>query len=89
MSEETIRYMVKPDSNGTPLLPKRNAPKGLLPSTWLYRSVRVEYADALGLRVETSGTLLDLYPVGPILNLAGVKTLVSWDRLGLVELVED
>jgi hypothetical protein len=36
-----------------------------------------------------SGTLLDLYPAGPILNIGGAKTLLSWDRLVLCELVED
>jgi hypothetical protein len=33
--------------------------------------------------------LLDLYPAGPVLNIAGAKTLVAWERLALVELVED
>ena len=32
---EIIDAMTKPDSNGTPSLPKRAGPKGLLPSTWL------------------------------------------------------
>ena len=38
---------------------------------------------------QTSGTLLDLYPAGPVLNIGGAKTLLSWDRLVLCELVED
>jgi len=39
---------------------------------------------------ETSGTLLDSYPAGPILrSVAGAKTLISWDRLVLCEPVED
>jgi hypothetical protein len=33
--------------------------------------------------------LLDLYPAGPVLNIGGAKTLLSWDRLVLCELVED
>jgi hypothetical protein len=45
--------------------------------------------DAFGVGVETTGTLLDLYPAGPILNLNGAKALISWDRLAVVELVED
>jgi len=45
--------------------------------------------DAFGVGVETTGTLLDLYPAGPILNMNGAKALISWDRLILVELIED
>jgi hypothetical protein len=30
-----------------------------------------------------------LYPAGPVLNVGGAKTLISWDRLVLCELVED
>jgi hypothetical protein len=31
--------MEKPDSNGSPLLPKRTGPKTLVPSSWLDRTV--------------------------------------------------
>jgi len=86
---EILDAMTRPDVNGTPSLPKRQAPKGLLPSTWLQRTLKVAYVDACGAGVETSGTLLDLYPAGPVLNLNGAKTLLSWDRLAVVELVED
>jgi len=86
---EILDAMTRPDVNGTPSLPKRTAPKGLLPSTWLNRTLRVAYTDCHGSGVETSGTLLDLYPAGPVLNLNGAKTLLSWDRLAVVELVED
>jgi hypothetical protein len=61
----------------------------LLPSTWIERTLKVEYMDCYGSGQETSGTLLDLYPAGPVLSLAGAKTLISWDRLVLCELVED
>ena len=86
---EILDAMTKPDSNGTPSLPKRAGPKGLLPSTWLERTLKVAYTDCYGSGQETSGTLLDLYPAGPILNLNGAKALISWDRLTVVELVED
>jgi len=81
--------MSKPDSNGTPSLPRRSGPKGLLPSTWLERTLKLEYVDASGMGVETSGTLLDLYPAGPVLHVGGAKTLICWERLVLCELVED
>jgi hypothetical protein len=86
---EIIDAMTRPDANGTPALPKRAGPKGLLPSTWLERTLKLEYVDGFGVGQETSGTLLDLYPAGPVLNIGGTKTLLSWDRLVLCELVED
>jgi hypothetical protein len=86
---EILEAMTRPDSNGTLALRKRAGPKGLLPSTWLERTLKVAYTDCYGSGQETSGTLLDLYPAGPVLNIGGVKTLLSWDRLVLCELVED
>ena len=70
-------------------LPKRNGHRGMLPSTWLGRAEKLEYQDAAGMAVETSGTLLDYCGTGPVFNLAGGKILVSWDRLVLLELVHD
>lgn len=86
---EILEAMSRPDVNGTPSLPRRGGPKGLLPSTWIERSLKVSYVDAFGAGVETSGTLLDLYPAGPVLGIGGAKTLISWDRLVLAELVND
>jgi hypothetical protein len=86
---EVLDAMTRPDSNGTPALPKRTGPKGLLPSTWLERTLKLEYVDCRGAGQEASGTLLDLYPAGPVLSLAGAKTLTCWERLVLCELVED
>ena len=86
---EILEAMTRPDSNGRPALPRRIGPKGLLPSTWLERTLRVSYVDCYGGGQEARGTLLDLYPAGPILNMNGAKALISWDRLILVELIED
>jgi hypothetical protein len=86
---EIIGAMTKPDSNGTPSLPKRAGPKGLLPSTWLERTLRLEYVDGFGTGVQASGVLLDYFPAGPVLHIDGVKTLISWDRLVVAQLVED
>jgi hypothetical protein len=85
VSTEQARYLQAPGRNAAPLAPT----KGLLPSTWICRGVRLEYFDAYGSAQETSGTLLDCYPAGPILNLAGAKTCLAWERLVLLELVED
>jgi len=86
---EILEAMTRPDANGAPALPKRAAPKGLLPSTWLQRTLKVAYTDCYGSGVETSGTLLDFYPAGPVLSIAGAKTLISWDSIVLAELVND
>jgi hypothetical protein len=86
---EILDAMTRPDTNGQPSLPKRAGPKGLLPSTWLERTLKLEYVDGFGVGQEACGTLLDLYPAGPVLNIGGAKTLLSWDRLVLCELVED
>jgi len=45
--------------------------------------------EALGAGVEASGGLLDFFPVGPVLHIDGVKTLICWERLVLAQLVED
>jgi hypothetical protein len=86
---EVLQAMTAPTVDGQPSLPRRIRPKGLLPSTWIERTLRVSYADCYGGGQEASGTLLDLFPAGPVLSLAGAKTLISWDRLVLCELVED
>jgi len=60
----------------------------MLPSTWLNRSLKLEYVVCGELRA-TEATLLDVYPAGPVINAAGARTLIAWDRLVLCELVED
>jgi hypothetical protein len=85
---EILEAMTAPDVNGTLALPKRAGGKGLLPSTWLERTLKIEYTDCRGAGQETSGTLLDLYPAGPVLNIAGSRTMICWDRLCLVELAD-
>jgi hypothetical protein len=78
----------KPDSDGAPSLPRR-VPRGLLPSTWIDRSLKVEYSDGFGSAQEASGVLLEMYPAGPILLVDGARKLISWDRLVWLELIED
>jgi hypothetical protein len=76
-------------TNGDKHLPKRNAPKALMPSTWLERTLRIEYTGAMGETREMTATLLDLCPAGPILNIIGGKSPLCWERLVLAELIED
>ena len=86
---EILEAMTAPTVDGQPSLPKRSGPKGMLPSTWLSRTLRLEYIDGFGAGVETSGVLLDYFPAGPVLHIDGVKTLICWERLVLAQLVED
>ncbi len=78
-----------PSSNGEKPLPRRAGTRGLLPTTWLNRSLRVEYVGASGKPQETTATLLDWCPLGLLLNIAGAKTLLPFERVVLAELVED
>ena len=86
---EILEAMTAPTVDGQPSLPKRSGPKGMLPSTWLSRTLRLEYIDGFGAGVETSGVLLDYFPAGPVLHIDGVKTLICLERLVLAQLVED
>ena len=63
---EILDAMTRPDVNGTPSLPKRAGPKGMLPSTWLERTLKVSYSDAYGMGVETSGVLLEFCSTRPV-----------------------
>ena len=70
-------------------LPKRSGPRGMLPSTWLGRELRMEYSDLTGKGVSTTGVLLDFFPFGPVLNIGGARIAVSWEKVSLIELVSD
>ncbi len=61
----------------------------MLPSTWITRTLRVEYIAATGGGAKTTATLLDWCAAGVLLNIGGAKTLLPWERLVLCELVED
>jgi hypothetical protein len=92
MSEEKPAYnlggpTMTPDGNG--LLPRRNGYRGMLPSTWLERTLRIEYTDASGNACSTSGVLADFYPAGPVFVVGGAKTLIGWDRICSLELREE
>ncbi len=88
MTETTDRATTAPGWDDAPL-PKRNGHKGMLPSTWLGRALRVEYADASGKPSQAAGTLLDWYPAGPVLNVGGARTVVCWERICSIELAEE
>jgi hypothetical protein len=75
-----------PDSK---VLPKRQAARGMLPSTWVGRTLRVEYEGCAGKEANTTATLLDWCPLGPVLNSAGARTIIPWERIVSAELVAD
>jgi hypothetical protein len=81
--------MTTPSANGEAPLPRRNGSRSLLPLTWLGRACRVGYVGIDGIGIETSGTLLDWCGTGPVFSLAGARTIVSWDRLVMLELAGD
>ncbi len=66
-----LEAMSKPGANGQVHTSRRTGPKRLLPSTWLSRALRLEYV--CGQLRETTGTLLDVYPAGVVLNAGGVR----------------
>ncbi len=86
---ETVETMTTPAAYGEAPLPRRAGTRGLLPSSWLGRTVRLSYVDVFGAGVETSGILLDWTAFGAAFGLGGGKVLVSWDRLAMLELVHD
>ncbi len=86
---EILQAMTAPDVNGAPAVPKRNGARSMLPSTWIARSVRVSYVDVHGEGMESTGTLLDWCALGVILNLAGQRTVLAWDSLRAVVLIND
>jgi len=82
-------YLSTPTAyEGVPL-PKRNGHRGMLPSTWLQRELRLDYVSADGAASTATGVLLDWYPMGPVLSVGGVRTLLSWDAIRVIELRED
>ena len=86
MSEDFAGYLVAPSTNGDAPLPRRAGTRSMIPSTWSSRQLRIEYVGADGKAATTTGTLADWCPVGPILHIAGARTILGWDRLVLVEL---
>jgi hypothetical protein len=83
---EASGVMATPDSK---VLPKRNGTRSMLPSTWVGRSLRIEYRDAFGKGQKTSATLLDWCSLGIVVDSYGAKAIIPWERLGWIELVPD
>jgi hypothetical protein len=88
VTEATDLYTI-PKTNGDAPLPKRVGTRTMLPSTWVSRTLRLEYVGAGGEMQETTATLLDWCGMGPVFNLGGARTVVGWDRLVICELQED
>jgi hypothetical protein len=87
-SAEMMAAPVLSDNGHKSFTARRATPKGLLPSTWLQRELRIEHCVGGAVR-ETVGTLADLYPAGPIQLVDGRRTLISWDTLCVCELRPD
>ena len=78
-----------PQTNGEAPLPKHQHPKGLLPVSWIGRTLGVAYVDCYGDGQEATAALLDTYPFGVIVNLSGERTALAWDALRSVTLISD
>jgi hypothetical protein len=70
-------------------LPKRNGPRGLLPVSWTGREITLEYTGADGRAESHRCTLLDWCGLGVVVNLAGARTIISWDHVALIELASN
>lgn len=88
MSEEIASYVTGSAAPASKPNRENGRPKGMIPLSWINRPVRVDYVDAGGEGQSASGTLLDYYPAGPIFAINGARTLIAWERLCLLELVE-
>jgi len=53
------------------------------------RSVRVAYVDAHGGGRETTAALLDWCSMGLVFSLSGEKTVLAWDSLRSLTLIND
>ena len=91
MTEVIDRDVAAPVAVGSDakLLPRRNGQRSMIPSTWVGRSLRIEYTDAYGKGQKTSATLLDWTPVGMVLDTYGAKAIIPWERLAWIELIPD
>jgi hypothetical protein len=74
--------------NGTPgaVTLDINAARGLPSTTWLNRSLKIEYADAHGSDQKASGVHLDHCSAGDVMNTEGAWATSSWKRRCVVEL---
>ena len=81
--------MTRPASYGDAPLPKRQSPRGILPLSWTGRVIEVDYIGPDGAPAHAKGAYLDFCTSGPILNVEGRKTVVCFERICTVALVED
>lgn len=89
MSEEMASYVAGSTAPAGKPHRENGRYRGVIPMSWMNRPVRIDYTDASGGAQSVRATLLDAYPAGPILAMnGGARTLIVWERLALVELVE-
>ncbi len=81
--------MTKPGSSGEMPLPKRQGPRPMYPLSWTGREVAVSYR-ANGNDVPVvRRTLVDWSVLGVVLTVGGVRTLVNFDAITTIELIND
>jgi len=89
LTEITTEEMTTPNGWDDKPLQKRAGTRGLLPTSWLKRPVKLSYTDATGMSVDTSALLLDWCALGGVFAIGGARTIIPWERLALIELVQD
>lgn len=87
MTLEAMHHNGSGVAERVPAQPKTT--RTLLPSSWLQREVELTFRDG----GSTTGTLLDLCPMGPVLavSLSAAETtrrVASWDAIRFVDLRE-
>jgi hypothetical protein len=85
LTEAVDMAVTPPTANGDKPLPKRNAPRGMVPMSWLGRTAVIEYQDMDGRGRSTSATILDWCGMGLIVN-TGVRMILAWDSVRSIEL---
>ena len=59
MHTESKTEMAKPASYDDTPSPRRRGPKGMLPESWMNRSLKIDYLSANGAGTTAKGRLLD------------------------------
>ena len=85
MHTESKTEMATPASYDDTPLPRRQVPKGMLPGSWMNRSLKIDYLSADGAGTPTRGTLLDWLSTEPYLSVDGVRTIIAWDAIRSIE----
>jgi hypothetical protein len=96
MTEETINYRTEARTEAAPLvtpdgsrLLARRPGRELFPASWLRHRARIAYDNGTSKGGDLSGVLLEWCGAGLIVQANGSKSLLPWERVVMVELLEE